>query len=485
MAKAVFKRMKLPEATIQMIGEKVPETVERIESLNSSKAQQVYRVKFKDLDPHAFIVSDEVEKGKAKFYHYCEKNEKNSQCTHLVLGAAIADKVGFQVEKASFGFDIAGIEVLPFPKEDKEYSSMNSLFELLEPVEEEPSTSSTAPAAAVPASPSIPGPGLKRNWKAGWNEIQEHLQNEGLSTRMISKLQARRAEIHTTVGLRPMTIEPQKPNFPYQGEMLARSLRHILKGKDLLLIGNKGSGKDTLINTISWILGLPMTVYVGNKDETKESLVGEPAFRNGESTFDPSEFAKVIEYGGIVNMAEINMLVGDVTSILHSVADENRVLATPIGSIHRHDHSVIVGSMNVGEGYQGVKELNDALKDRFAILRLPYTTDFKQLIEKKTGLDDLHALMFLEKVKNAISKLISEESQGHAADTLRGYIDAAKYFCDYGVNNDTKIEVIEDYIINKIEDLDEYMSARDMIRTEAWKDFPTSKEEEEYMKGAM
>lgn len=485
---AKYKTTKLPESTRKMFEKKIADQVESVESLTSSISYPVYRIKFKGVEPFAYIISEDPGKNTAKLIHYCETNEKGSQCSHLGAGCAIGYKLGLDVNKLSFGNNLAEIEAITasFPKESKHYSSMNSLFDLLEPVDEEEESTTSAPTTASPTTPKKPTPvPTKRNWKSGWNEIKDYLSGEGLSNRLIALIQNKRVAIHDTVSLRPMTVEPKKPSFPYSGEMLGRAIRHVLSGKDLILIGGKGTGKDTMIATLSWIFGLPMSIYVGNKDETKESLVGEPAFRNGESTFDPSEFAKTIEFGGIVNMAEVNMLVGDVTSILHSVADENRVLASPIGAIHRNEHSVIIGSMNVGEGYVGVKELNEAFKDRFAILRLPYTADFKKMLSSKTGLTDTYALEFLEKVKKAIEKLISEESQGMAANTLRGYIDAANYFNEYGVTFDTKVEVIEDYVVNKIEDLDEYMSARHMIRIEAWKDFPVSAEEEEYEKGEM
>lgn len=482
MSTVPFQRTKVNAATINIFSAKIPDEVESVE-VTETPSNKIYRIKFSDLEPFAYLMTDGDKD--MKFIHYCETNEKKSNCKHLGLAGAISAKVGFDLTKVSMGLKIAQFEAVSFPTNPDDYTSLNSLFELLEKVEEASPAPTPTISTPVPPVPPAPKAVTKRDWRIGWNDIQDFLKTEGVNTRLVAKVQQKRALIHDTVQLRPMTVEPTLPSYPYHGEMLGRALRHILNGKDLILLGEKGSGKDTLIATISWILGLPVTIYVGNRDETKESLVGEPAFRNGESTFDPSEFAKTIEYGGIVNMAEINMLVGDVTSVLHSVADENRVLASPIGAIHRHDHSLIIGSMNVGEGYIGAKQLNEAFKDRFSLLRLPYTADFKKLIEGKTGLTDTHALTFLESVKKAIDKLMAEESQGYAADTIRGYIDAAEYFKEYGTLFDTKTEVIEDCVINKIEDIDEYMAARHAIRLHAWKDFPVSKEEQAYVNGGI
>lgn len=51
---------------------------------------KVYRIKFSDLEPYAYLLIDTS--GEIKFYDYCEANEKKSQYKHLGIGAAIAQK---------------------------------------------------------------------------------------------------------------------------------------------------------------------------------------------------------------------------------------------------------------------------------------------------------------------------------------------------------------------------------------------------------
>lgn len=172
----------------------------------------------------------------------------------------------------------------------------------------------------------------------------------------------------------------------------------------------------------------------------------------------------------------------DVTAIFHSVLDNNRALATPIGTIERSPYHLFIGSTNIA--YAGTKEMNEALKDRFALIRLPHG-DFKSIISKSTGVSTKHILLFLEQVYKAIKNLVSTTAQGRAAHTIRGYIDAANYLQEYGCNNVTKTEVLEDYIINKIEDFDEMMAVRQAIRDAAWKDFPVSEEEDLYVNGGI
>ncbi|MFC5449139.1 hypothetical protein ACFPOG_12775 [Paenibacillus aestuarii] len=196
-------------------------------------------------------------------------------------------------------------------------------------------------------------------------------------------------------------------------------------------------------------------------------------------------FATSVEVGGLSHYAELNMLSGDVTSIFHSVLDDNKQLSTQVGSIIRHKGHLFIGSINVGEQYGGVKKLNGAFKDRCAILKLPYVADFRGMLINKAGLTDTHALDFLEKTKKAIDDLVVTEQQGEESKTVRGYIDAANHLKNYGVNFDTKVEVLEDFVINKTEDFEEQMAIRDMIRQKVWSDFPMSIEEENYVNGGM
>ncbi|MEK4487979.1 AAA family ATPase [Psychrobacillus sp. FSL H8-0484] len=473
-----FKKTTMTPLSIKTMKDSLPDYISNIEYDGAAN----YRVTFNGSELQGLLIPKD---DKYVAIHYCESNEHGSTCSHLTMFGAIADQIGGEMDKAAFKVSVKEMTELLERVESPNFYNVNTYFGLLEPYVETVISEeeiSGAPVASAPAPSPIAD---KRDWTIGWGDIQAYLRSERCSVDLINRLRTRRETIHETVSCLPMMIAPKKPDFPYSGDVLARALRHIALGKDLILVGGKGTGKDTLINTISWILGLPVSIHVGNKDETKESIVGEPAFRDGQSTFDLSQFAQTVQNGGLANMAEINMLLGDVTSVYHSLLDENRVLASPVGAVARHPYFIMIGSMNVGEGYVGVRALNDAFKDRFSIIRLPYTQEFKEMISQKTSLHDTHALDFLEKVKNAVEKLIKENNQGHAASTIRGYIDAARYFLEYAVTVDTKTEVIEDFVLNKVEDLDEYMALRHMIREDAWPGFPISKEEQEYMDGGF
>lgn len=483
--KITFKKVNVPAMTLETWKEKVPMHVSRVEKatvMKDGNTSHTFRVTFKKLESPAFI---EVTEDDVKFVHFCESSANGSQCAHLALGAALGNLLGASITKMGFPSEPVTSDI-----DDSKFVDVSEDAGVLPPVAAAaPAPAVSAASTPTPTPAAVSKPSEKRDWSVGWNDVQDYLQEQGLDTRQILMVKEKRIEICDTVQMTTMAVEPIKPNFPYVGEMLGRAIRHVLNSKDLILAGDKGSGKDTLVSTLAWVFGLPLYLQTGNSDETKESVVGENTIVQGpkgmEVEFRKTAFATAVEMGGLSHYAELNMIDGDVTSIFHSLLDENRQLATQVGSIPRHKGHLFIGSINVGEQYKGVKKLNGAFKDRCAILNLPYVTDFRGMLVGKTGLTDAHALDFLENVKKAIDDLISTEQQGEESKTVRGYIDASKHLKSYGVSFDTKVEVLEDFIINKTEDFEEKMAIRDMIRQKVWTDFPMSVEEEQYVNGGV
>lgn len=479
--KNTFTPLKLDNFLITNADKNLGEFVSKVEKL---KGKTFYRITFMKEDAPAFITfAPYKEEKKAVFLHYCEQNERGIQCSHLARGAAIGKRLGFDVEFSS-AKTTADYILDKNAHDDKDYDVLNgrdAFADLVQVVEEEPEeepTTTPAPSASKKKSSTPAKPAKKRNWKTGWKEVEDYLIEEGATNRILANIQQKRKSVYNSVALTTSASAPVKPETPYKGSMILRAIRHILNGSDIILIGEKGSGKDTMIATIAWVFGYPTTLVTGNGDEDKESLICEPAFIDNESTHVKSDFTKSVENGDLVNFAEINMLQGDVTSVFHSLLDDNQAIPTKLGLVKRHPEHLIIGSMNVGEGYAGVKELNEAFKDRFSMMRLPYG-DFRSIIKSKSGLTNKSALDFLESVKNAIDKLIAaNDGEGSSAKTIRGYIKAAKYLKDFGTDFDTKVEAIEDYVINRITDFEELCAVRETIREFAWKDFPISQEEE-------
>jgi len=220
---------------------------------------------------------------------------------------------------------------------------------------------------------------------------------------------------------------PQPRYVPGDGELI-HAVAVLLYGDDggaweaPLLIGPKGSGKSTLAETLAAILHLPVTKIFGGIDVNAEWLLGGRTLEPVEGVdpvaeaklkvaarqagidlqdvlpklkgatlkvaFEPGLLLKAVQDGEMVIVDEVNMLVPEVTSLLHGLLDWQRVLSVPgMGTVKAHPSFRLVGCMNYG--YAGTKELNEAFQDRFRSVQVPHLPEGKlaELLARETGCD--------------------------------------------------------------------------------------------------
>lgn len=223
---------------IEQIRGKLHEQVEMIESHKDT----VYRVQFKNLELPAHLILDD-KTSQLKAIHYCEHNEKGMMCSHLNVLGFIASELKLTLSTVSAKNSLNEISSYPFPT--AVFENINRAFGLFQSVEIEEEEEEVLPTSSSPSVTTAPTK-IDRHKIKDWKEITDHLIQEGVSPSLIYKVEQKRKAISTTVSLLPMMAAPKKPSFPYSGPMLARALRHVLLGKDLLLVGGKGTGKDTV-----------------------------------------------------------------------------------------------------------------------------------------------------------------------------------------------------------------------------------------------
>ncbi|RPF49504.1 MoxR-like ATPase [Thermodesulfitimonas autotrophica] len=220
---------------------------------------------------------------------------------------------------------------------------------------------------------------------------------------------------------------PTPRYLPADGE-LVRAVAALLYGESgeaweaPLLIGPKGSGKSTLAETLAAILHLPVVKIFGGIDVNAEWLLGGKTLEPVEGVdpvaeaklkvaarqagidmsdvlpklkgatlkvaFEPGLLLSAVQAGEMVVVDEVNMLVPEVTSLLHGLLDWQKVLSVPgVGAVKAHPSFRLVGCMNYG--YAGTKELNEAFQDRFRSVQVPHLPEelLKDLLVRETGCD--------------------------------------------------------------------------------------------------
>lgn len=180
-----------------------------------------------------------------------------------------------------------------------------------------------------------------------------------------------------------------------------------------LLMGPAGSGKSSLAELMAEILYLPLRKISGGIDVNAEYLLGsktlEPAeeidsvlaakislaatkagtpltteefteigeklkTNNMQIVHEPGVLLQAVTDGEMVLVDEVNMLIPEVTSLLHALLDWQKTITVPgVGEVKAHEDFRLIAAMNVG--YMGTRPLNKAFRDRFRGIQLPGIAD--------------------------------------------------------------------------------------------------------------
>lgn len=161
------------------------------------------------------------------------------------------------------------------------------------------------------------------------------------------------------------------PSMPFFGEeILEKAVTAILEGENILLCGDKATGKNVLAENLAWIFGRPLYNVSFHVNTDSSTLIGTDTFVGNEVKLRKGPIYQCARYGGFGILDEINMAKNDAVSVLHASLDYRRCIDVPgYDKIDLHDAARFIGTMNYG--YAGTKELNEALVSRFLVIDMP------------------------------------------------------------------------------------------------------------------
>lgn len=186
---------------------------------------------------------------------------------------------------------------------------------------------------------------------------------------------------------------------------------------NVLLIGATGTGKTHAARHLAYELQVPYMRVNCNGAITPEDLIGQYIpDGNGGFKWCDGVLTKFIRHGGIFVLDEINAAPAEILFVLHSLLDDERkiVLTQKDGEVVKaSDKFMFIATMNPTEEaiYEGTKELNAALKDRFGVV-LYYDYDEKierKIIKSEYVREVLKALRNSEEIETPISTRTGKE----------------------------------------------------------------------------
>ncbi len=259
----------------------------------------------------------------------------------------------------------------------------------------------------------------------------------------------------------------EKYNIVGREKELKKCIAAKLAGRHILLEGDVGVGKTTLAHAIAQYFSQNLERVDGDERYSSSRLVGhfDPpmVIEKGYTweSFVPGPLTTAMMNGSILFLNEINRMPEGTQNVLLVAMDEGVVSIPKLGTVKAKEGFFIIAAMNPQE-FVATTPLSEALRDRFAWIRLEYQSEEEEqrIVKVKTGLDDDEMIRLIVK----ITRMTRDWPELRRGSSIRGAIDYAAIM-QYMDKNDaeswisagvmalaTKVE-LEDGVEKKVEDV--------------------------------
>jgi nitric oxide reductase NorQ protein len=241
--------------------------------------------------------------------------------------------------------------------------------------------------------------------------------------------------------------------MPPSTDLLIDAITALSMGKNILLKGPTGAGKTKFAETLSNLFHQPMFSVNCSVDLDAESLLGFKTLTyQGEKQvieFIPGPVINAMKNGTFLYIDEVNMAKPETLPLINGVLDYRRTITNPFTNevITAKDGFGVIAAIN--EGYIGTVPLNEALKNRFIVLEIPYIEgeQLKSLIKSSSKLEDESTINLFVKLSSDLIQAVSQGKLSEDAASIRALLDA----CDLSIVIPPKRAIIRS-IIDKLDE---------------------------------
>jgi len=293
------------------------------------------------------------------------------------------------------------------------------------------------------------------------DERMEYLKKNSVTDKQILGLFATYKKYDPEVQVRI----PKRPKTLYQDSngIVRRSVAYVNMQRNLLFEGDRGVGKNVLLETLAWLYKRPLYEFALNSQHDNTAILGGKTLEADEKGntvmgFDREAIVEAVEVGGMLELGEFNTSVAHVMTILNPVLDDRKRLQVPgYKEIRADSNFVAIGTQN--RDYQGTFENNEATIDRFVPIIFPKLDNLADVLMAK-GISDANLIRKCDTLFRGIKKCVEDGDISEKAITIRGFVDACMVVSEMDI---PLKEALIDNIANRSTDLDDRKSIMNMI----------------------
>ncbi|WP_085524652.1 AAA family ATPase [Tuberibacillus sp. Marseille-P3662] len=225
-------------------------------------------------------------------------------------------------------------------------------------------------------------------------------------------------------------------------------------GKNVLLKGPTGSGKTMLAELLSTIFYQPLHSINCSVDLDAEALLGYKTLEYDDNQHAHIKFVsgpveQAMKKGHVLYIDEINTAKAETLPILNGVLDYRRMVLNPFTgeTVRANENFGVIAAIN--EGYVGTTPLNEALKNRFVVIDVPYLQgdQLKAMLREQSLLKDDETLSQYVTLSHDLIEKVKDGQISEDGASTRSLLDA----CDLSAYMKPK-RAIQRAITDKLDD---------------------------------
>lgn len=257
-----------------------------------------------------------------------------------------------------------------------------------------------------------------------------------------------------------------KPNVLFTDNNMSKIIYRLLKGRNLAFSGPAGTGKNTCVDTLSWLVNRPMRVISCHSQIDIEAFFGKDSFKSTideetgkplsmETAFQKGQVLKAMENGEILVLDEVNTINPSIIPSLNSILDYRGTVEIPdVGIVKSDENFITIATFN--RDYEGTGKIQEAFSSRLFHVDFQWLDSIENVLKLNVPNYNQEIVELVDRVyknllQNVRSKDLSNQIEASSL-CMRSLIRACEALCDRDF--DKRESLIEDLVPNAADDED-------------------------------